>query len=158
MMKRYIVSILILCASLFLMGMWAGPAAAQGVPANVMGDYAQPPKLQDMVSLFKRNDRPVRLYGLEGPDTLMVGEEGCFTARANVEYAALPLRIRWTFDVGAVAPGLHACHRFSEPGNHPVVFEIANRYSEDADTLHVTVLPPDDVPQLLRATGNDSSR
>ena len=80
MWRRHLVSLLIVGATFFLLGCLSGEAVAQnGKPAftTLTGQPAGP---GDLAALFRRTPIPVRLYGLEGPDSLAVGEEGRFAA------------------------------------------------------------------------------
>lgn len=132
MQRGSLIPLVITCASFFFMGCFPEAAAAQGLKPTGLGDLG---------ALFKRPSVAVRLYRLEGPDSLEVGEEGRFAALANIEAASLPLRFLWDFGDGATASSLHSRHRFMVPGTYPVTFSISNGHSETMDTLFVTVVP-----------------
>ncbi|RMH49760.1 MAG: PKD domain-containing protein [Bacteroidetes bacterium] len=142
MLKRYLIPLSIVFASLFLMGSTPEDARAQQtrpfystVTSHPAG--AWPLRLRDA-------GVPVRLHGVEGPARLAAGEVGLFMARANLDAASLPIRVRWDFGDGNTATSLHARHRFSRPGTYPVVVRLSNPHGATADTLFVVVVPPDD--------------
>ena len=151
MWRRYLISLLMACVALLLLGSFPGEGAAQDVTSSYA--VGPPAGLDDVAMLFKNTPVPVRLYEVRGPDSLQVGEEGHFTALANVEAASLPLRLQWDFGDDATANSLHARHRFTSPGTYPVTFSLSNRYGEATDTLVVTVVPSWEVaPTAPRAS------
>lgn len=141
MWRRYLIPLAIVCAAVFLMGSLPLEAAAQhrGQPYASTGMHPAQP--DELMALFSRSEVPVRLYAVDGPDSLAIGEEGLFTATANIEVASFPLRFEWNFGDGRLANSLHARHRFTAPGTHMVTFSLSNRHSSASDTLFVTVVP-----------------
>lgn len=91
MWRRYLVSLFIVCATFFLLGCFPGEVVAQDGKHAYISLMRQPAGADDLVALFKRTPVPARLYGLEGSDSLAVGEEGRFRASANIDAASLPM-------------------------------------------------------------------
>lgn len=141
MWRRFLVSLLVACASLVLLGSLPGSAHAQAPSSVYSTTVGQPAGLDEVALLFRDNAVPPRIYGIDGPDTLRAGEEGRFTARANSDVASLPLDLRWTFGDGATAEGLYALHRYTEPGTYTVAFAVRNAFGKAEDGLRVTVVP-----------------
>lgn len=129
---------------LLLLGSFPGEGVAQDLTASY--SVGQPAGLHEVAMLFKKTPVAVRLYEVSGPDSIHVGQEGRFTAVANVETASLPLHVQWDFGDGTTANSLHTRHRFSTPGTYSVVFRLSNRYGTAVDTLVVTVVPAEVVP------------
>lgn len=148
MWRQYVTTLLLVCATLFLLGSFPGEATAQDRTPAYTSYVEQPAGLDDVVALFKRTPVPVRLYRVEGPDSLAVGEAGRFTGYANVEAASFPLRFRWDFGDGTAASSLHARHRYTRPGTYTVTFRLSNPVSEAVDTLTVAVMPSEHADEL----------
>lgn len=113
--------------------------AAQANSPLVSSHVRAIPGLDDVARLFRDVGGPVRLYALDGPDSVAVGDEARFGALVNVEAAALPFRARWHFGDGAAARGLYAVHRYAAPGVYTVVFTAENAEGVARDTLRVVV-------------------
>lgn len=143
MWRRYLLSLVLVCASLFLLGGLPGKAVAQVRTTNAHL-LDRPAGFDDLAALVRRTHIPVRLYDLTGPDSLMAGEEGVFGASANIDTASLPIRFRWDFGDGTTASSLYARHRFEAPGTYSVTFSISNDFDEATDTLVVPVLPAEE--------------
>ncbi len=116
-----------------------GIASAQIKPPGHVSVMRQPGVLPEFPPILKRTVVPVDVRTIEGPNQLAPGETGLFSARTNIEAASLPIRSRWDFGDGHTAAGLSARHAFAQPGTYAVTFRMWNEYSEDADTLVVTV-------------------
>ena len=129
---------LLVCAVLLL----AAPSAAAQTPDASLVTQSQR-SLSHLAAFVKQPAVAPQIRALEGPDSLHVGETGRFSAILNLETASLPLRSRWTFGDGTTHQGMHAPHRFAEPGTYSVDFSATNDHGTATDSLTVTVL---DVP------------
>lgn len=97
--------------------------------------------LRQAVSLLARRAVPVRLMGLQVPDSLEVGESASFSAVANVARATLPIRCEWDFGDGTTANGLHAHHQYGVPGTYPVSVRLWNEHGDVLESFRVVVVP-----------------
>ncbi|ARA92182.1 hypothetical protein AWN76_002660 [Rhodothermaceae bacterium RA] len=142
MLKRYLIPLSIVFASLFLMGSTPEDARAQQTRPFYSTVTSHPAGAWPL--RLRGAGVPVRLHTVEGPARLAASEVGLFVARANLDAASLPIRVRWDFGDGTTATSLHASHRFSRPGTYPVVVRLSNPHGTVADTLMVIVVPPED--------------
>lgn len=91
-------------------------------------------------TILDRNVVPVRILGVEAPDTMSVGEARTFAVRSNIETASLPFRSTWRFGDGTTSSGLVAQHAYDEPGHYQAVVSLENAGGRESRMLRVTVL------------------
>lgn len=143
MWRRFAVSLMGAGAMILLLGSLSGEAVAQHRYPVYASHAMQPAGPSDVAALFRRPAVPVRLFGLEGPRTIRVGEEASFTAAVNVAAASMPVHFRWDFGDGSTHSSLHARHEFGEPGTYTVAFTVWNKHGEATETLEVHVVEAD---------------
>lgn len=96
-------------------------------------------------ALLSRNAVPVRVSGLEVPDTVVVGQEVSLAAHVNLDSATLPLEAEWTIGGGPRMRGLVVRHVFQQAGEYEVRLRVANPVYEEERVMQITARAPDGV-------------
>lgn len=125
---------------IILVTSFSNEAAAQRGPTAFAAATGAPTDFEDVKALVWRAAVRPRLYKVTGPEAIRTGEDARFSASANIDAVTLPIRLEWDFGDGIRATGLHAVHRYEQPGTYTVTVSISNRYGSAADTMVVEVL------------------
>jgi outer membrane protein OmpA-like peptidoglycan-associated protein len=80
------------------------------------------------------------VLSLTGPERLLAGESGSYTARINADRVTMPVEYRWDWGDGNVGSGIAASHTYARPGTYTIEFSASNRAGTASETMRVDVL------------------
>ncbi|HMB93726.1 MAG TPA: PKD domain-containing protein [Rhodothermales bacterium] len=77
---------------------------------------------------------------VNGPERLLAGETGSYSARINADRVTMPVEYRWDWGDGNMSTGIAASHSYARPGTYTIKFSATNRAGTASQTMRVDVL------------------